>query len=68
MFQSFILAWPSKQAHGGPPGGPRRHLWWPAVGKRRGPPRESETGFAEGPPEAAPPETTEDPRGTADDF
>ena len=65
IWQNFS---PSKQSDGGPPGGPRRRLWRPAGGKRRGPPRESETGFAEGPPEAAPPETTVDHWGTAVDF
>ena len=66
FFKITIL--PSKQARGGPPGGPRRHLWRPTGGKRRGAAGESETGFAEGPLEAAPPGTTGDHRGTAGDF
>ena len=59
---------PSKQAHGGPPGGPRRHLWRPAGGKRKGAPGESETGFAEGPRGAAPPREGISPGGPLDDF
>ena len=65
---NLFLNLPSKQAQGGPPGGPRRHLWRPTGGKRRGAAGESETGFAEGPLEAAPPGTTGDHRGTAGDF